>query len=116
MSPHSLYHCYQNFIKAKIIACCIFFYLLLFHLNLSAQTPDWSWATCIHGTINDAIQFTDVDNNGNILLAGSFYSPALQIGDTLVISNSYVSASGSYLVIIDTTGETIWAKQLYEES
>ena len=116
MSPHSLYHCYQNFIKAKIIACCIFCYLLLFHLNLSAQTPDWSWATYIHGTSNDAIQFTDFDNNGNILLAGSFYSPALQIGDTLVISNSYVSASGSYLVIIDTTGETIWAKQLYEES
>lgn len=116
MSPHSLYHCYQNFIKAKIIAWSIFFYLLLFHLNLSAQAPDWSWATYIHGTSNDAIQFTDVDNKGNMLLAGPFYSPALQIGDTLVISNSNVSSTGSYLAIIDSAGKTIWAKQLYAES
>lgn len=116
MSPHSFNHCNLNFLKVKFLTCCKFFYLLLFHVNLSAQAPDWAWATQIHGNSNDAIQFTDADKNGNILLVGQFYSPALQIGDTLLVSNSTPQARGGYVAIIDSLGETLWAKQMFEES
>jgi len=50
-----------------------------------------------------------IDNNGNILVAGTFYSAAITFGTTTLINDSNNTAD-VFLVKYDTSGNVIWAR------
>ncbi|MES2764752.1 MAG: SBBP repeat-containing protein [Bacteroidota bacterium] len=65
------------------------------------------WAKSVGGQGTDAASGLAIDNNGNVYITGSFQSPTLEFGNTVL------NSSGKYDIFIakyDPEGNVLWAK------
>jgi hypothetical protein len=66
------------------------------------------WAKSIGGIYDDLGSSVAIDNNGNVVVTGSFYSPAITIGST-ILNNQGVA--DIFVIKYDSSGNELWIKQ-----
>jgi len=92
--------------KKSIFLC--FTALFMITSVLTAQAPEWQWATQAGGTDDDWCSGIGVDTNGNSYVAGYFMG-SITLGDIQLTGN------GSYDIFVakmDSDGDWLWAKQV----
>lgn len=83
--------------------------LMLFSLMCSAQTPDWSWTQSSGGgNHGDWAYATQVDNQGNIYVAGAFKSASITFG-SIILTNTVVGFNDMFLVKYNSQKDVLWA-------
>src|SRR3989338_2819744 len=65
------------------------------------------WAKSAGGTSSDVGTCVSTDASGNVLMTGSFQSPAITFGTTTLTSVGY---GDIFIVKFDATGNILWAK------
>ncbi len=63
----------------------------------------WQWATSVGGSGNDASNGVAIDGSGNVVVVGSFTSPAITLGATTLINTA-----GSDVFVAKLTSGGIW--------
>lgn len=79
------------------------------------------WARAFGGSDADAVAAVDQDANGNVYIAGDFYSPSIAFGGTtLYNTDSTLSGNDFFVAKLDANGNVLWAKagagNQYEEA
>lgn len=70
------------------------------------------WSKSAEGLYSDFITGIAVDSSGNSYVAGSYDSPTITFGSTLLINNSTGADDDMFIVKYDTNGSIIWAKSV----
>lgn len=92
----------------------LLFFLLSF--SLYAQTSDWSWVKSFENMNAGIITSSFIDNQKNIYHIGSFNSPTLTIGETVISNSSEVPQnpnlkySDAYISKYDSEGNLLFVK------
>jgi len=69
------------------------------------------WAKKIGGPDNEFIYDATTDKNGNLIIAGNFISPTLNLGSGVILTNKGVTSSGdAFIAKYSSSGNCIWAK------
>jgi Divergent InlB B-repeat domain/Secretion system C-terminal sorting domain/Beta-propeller repeat len=68
------------------------------------------WAKSEGSTDNDDVSAITVSKNGNIYLTGGFSSPSISFDSFTLTNNSKSGYYDIYIVKLNTTGNTLWAK------
>lgn len=86
-------------------------YIMLALICLSnvtnGQTPNWIWAKSAGSTGSENGNSTTTDALGNVYVTGSFNSPTITFGVTLLTN---LGNNDIFLVKYDPSGDVIWAK------
>lgn len=80
--------------------------LTLTPLFLSSQTPHWLWAKGFGGDYVDKANALATDADGNVYMAGEFYSSSITLGSTTLYNTGL---SDIYIVKLDSSGKVLWA-------
>jgi hypothetical protein len=92
---------------------------LLFHLQLSSQTPEFQWAKGLRGIANGMGSITQgvvSDMDGGVYITGSFYGTvdfnSSHLGGAVPnnISSNPLTFPDVYLAKYDADGDNLWAK------
>ncbi len=92
----------MKILKQRLIVLSI---LILIAGQGLAQT--WEYLSFIGGPNNDLDPVITTDFNGNLLVAGSFASPALNLGSTLLTNSGNTDV---FLVKYDKAGNVLWSR------
>jgi hypothetical protein len=95
--------------KKSLLLFAIINCLNLFSTNIMAQTPNWKWAKSAAGSGNDISYSVATDNNSNIIITGSFSSPSITFGTT-ILTNSILNGRALFIAKYDSLGNVLWAK------
>ena len=82
---------------------------LLLSLSIFAQAPQWQWARNYELFFNSGRQYSALDPEGNIYLAGDFSSATLQAGD-VTLTNEGTDTADIYIIKLDQQGDVLWAR------
>lgn len=83
-------------------------YFIFFNLtHLFGQPPTWSFGKSFDGSLTDIAMDLCTDQNNNIILVGSFYSPDLEFGPFTLSTNGI---DDIFVSKFDNSGNVIWAK------
>jgi Secretion system C-terminal sorting domain len=98
--------------------CLFILSMILLHLSISAQTPQWKWAKGVGGNHSDINFETDngntihIDGVGNTYQLISSQSGSIKLGVTTFINNAGGTGKNTfYFVKYNTLGSIVWAKQ-----
>lgn len=83
----------------------LFTVAVLFVLSLSAQAPNWLWATGVEGSCDDHGNFIVVDDFGNHYITGN-YSGTVSLG-TFVLTSQHQNSK--YIAKLSPAGDYLWA-------
>ena len=89
----------------KIFAVSIILLSLLPQL-IHCQTPQWHWAKGFGGDYVDKANALATDADGNVYMAGGFYSSSITFGNTTLYNTG---VSDIFIVKFDSSGQVIWA-------
>lgn len=88
----------------------VFTLLVLFILNVNAQSSSWQWAKKAGGSSNDVGYYGNTtDLNGNLYVTGHFISTSINFGGT-VLTNA--GNWDSFIVKYNALGIVQWAKRI----
>jgi len=73
---------------------------------LYCQTPQWHWAKGFGGDYVDKANALVTDADGNVYMAGEFYSSSITFGSTTLYNTG---VSDIFIVKFDSSGQVIWA-------
>lgn len=83
-------------------------YFIYFSISsLFGQPPTWSFGKSFDGSLTDIAMDLCIDQNNNIILVGSFYSPDLEFGPFTLSTNGIDDICVSKF---NNSGNVIWAK------
>lgn len=88
----------------KTILTIIFAFILT---NAKAQAPNWAWAKSVGSSSNEFGKSITTDASGNVYVSGSFNSPSISIGATIL---TCAGGLDMYIVKYDAMGNVMWAK------
>lgn len=107
--PFFKLYCFRPF-KFTWLACL----LILGNASISsAQQFNWTWASQVHGTHMDAINAVKPNINGELLVAGTFYSTAIQWQGTTLINPYENLHNGVYFGKLNTQGDLLWSNSIF---
>lgn len=89
----------------KIPAVFIMLIFLLPEL-IQCQTPQWQWARSFGGDYVDKAKALVTDADGNVYMAGVFYSSSISFGSTTLYNTG---VSDIFIAKFDSSGQVIWA-------
>lgn len=89
----------------------LFVLLLLTTIQLYAEKPQCQWAKKIAGTDDDYANSISTDANGNVYVAGYFYSDTLTFNNSITLSNSGYGKDG-YIAKYNSNGVCQWAEKI----
>ncbi len=98
----------KTFTKSSFgkLALLIFF---IIGLSSASFSQGWQWAKSQGGFNNDAGRVICTDPSGNIIVAGGFSAPSMQIGTVTV---NGMGGGDVYLAKFDPTGNLIWVQSI----
>jgi len=85
------------------------FAIALFLLSYAGHSQNWAWATSSSGPAQEFANTSCTDLQGNIFVAGSYYSNPLQMG-TVTLVNS--GLSDAYVAKYSSNGAVLWAQKI----
>lgn len=85
----------------------VIFIILVQSKILFSQVPDWQWAKSAGSTSSESGNSVTTDLNGNIYVAGYFFSSTISFGTFTLTNNGNYEA---YIVKYDPLGNVLWAK------
>ena len=88
----------------KTILTIIFAFILI---NVKAQAPNWAWAKSVGSSSNELGKSITTDASGNVYVSGSFNSPSISIGATIL---TCAGGLDMFIVKYDAVGNVMWAK------
>lgn len=89
---------------------------LIFSSALAQQNLNWKWVRTAGGLQNQKATSIAVDNNNDVVIAGTFTSSYISLGTNNVIlsNNDTNSFSSNYFIAkYNQNGEVIWAKKAF---
>lgn len=98
----------KNFIK-KLVFILTFLIGAAFINSGNIYSQAWLWAKGSGGLNNDAGRAVCTDPSGNIIVAGGFFNPSMQIGTVTVNS---MGGGDIYLAKFDPQGNMIWIQTI----
>lgn len=96
--------------KHAIVLICSFVALL--SGSLVAQSPILRWAKSGGGILNEYSQSLAVDGSGNSYVTGSFNSPTITFGSTILTKIGADSSYDAFVVKYDVSGNVVWGKDV----
>lgn len=90
----------------KLLLCFVLFMSLE---NTNAQQMNWGWAYSFGGNYNEYGYGITKDSQGNLYMAGTFQTGAINIGN-LVLQNSSNGLDEVMLIKFSPTGQPIWVR------
>ncbi len=94
--------------KVKYILSLV---VVLFVTNIIAQ-PNFDWGVSYGGTSTDYGASVAVDNSGNLVVGGSFFSPTVDADPGPGTKNLTVSGTDGYISKFDQNGSFQWVLQI----
>lgn len=93
---------------------CLLFIFILGNISISiAQQFNWTWVSQVHGTHMDEINAVKSNIRGELLVAGTFYSTAIQWQNTTLINPYENQHNGIYLGMLNTQGNLLWTNSIF---
>jgi len=74
---------------------------------IQCQNPQWHWAKGFGGDYVDKANELATDADGNVYMAGEFYSSSITFGSTTLYNTG---VSDIFIVKFDSSGQVIWAQ------
>lgn len=71
----------------------------------------WRWAKTIYGKQEQSITATATDDNGNLIITGSFMSDTLRL-DSIILTKKDTTTTNGFLAIMNSNGKCIYAAQV----
>ena len=86
--------------------------LLLFCLNINAQSPAWLWSKSMGSTTNDFAYSIAADNAGNIYTVGTFAGTVDFDPGPGVFNKTATGSHDIYIFKLDASGNFLWANTI----
>jgi len=93
----------------KIVLCCLLYIFAFTAVNSNAQTLDYSWIKKAGGSYTESGTSVATDANGNVIVAGTFFSSTITFG-SITLTKADSSSARMFVVKYSPNGDPLWAK------
>ena len=93
----------------RIVLIIVMVIAMAFNKSGSFYSQSWQWAKSSGGLNNDQGRAVCTDPSGNVIVAGGYAAPSMQIGTVTINS---LGSGDIYLAKFDPSGNVIWVQTI----